>query len=312
MEAQLLHQALQGLPHAGHSASKEQVQRFGELVDSELPLQSFLEQLLPELVHMFDGIAAVAWLKAQGAPGALFGVRYKMDRVLSSITEQKKHERLVQVAWQNQKAMFAEAAHPLKDPSSSDEQPDVSRPALLFGPVLHGGESIALLEIVLHQSEDAISDKEKQVYLRSIQLVAHRVYGGLRQRMTMPTPTLQQAVSQLGQLTDEIQSIHQQIVRSIESRLQQFRGWSFPTLADNQSLAKMIHQLLDSHGLRVECPECGNPAILRCLRAGNAKNGAFVFDHYLSSGRTFHGGPTTLPLLKVVKKPARRLANSSN
>ncbi len=121
--------------------------------------------------------------------------------------------------------------------------------------------------------------------------------------MTLPGATIGQATDQVRLLTEEISVLQQQIRRTIESRLQQFHGWAFGSLEENQRFAKMIHQLLDNHGLRVACPECSNPSILRCLRAGNAKHGVFVFDHYLESGRTFHGGPTTVPLLRVVNKP---------
>ncbi len=307
-DIQGLRQALQELPHLSKGPSAKQVKKLGELIDNDLPLQSFLEMLLPEVTALFGGIAAVAWMKAQGAPGAVFGVRYRMDGVVSSVTEHRKHDRLVQIAWQQKQPMLAEPT------AANAENEDAGNPtehALIFGPVLHAGESIALLEIVLDKSDRALTKAEKHLYLRAVQLIAERVYGGLRQRMSMPDPTLQQAMGQMNQLSNEIKSLQQQIVRTIESRLQSFHGWSFGSLSENQAFAKMVHQTLDSHGLRVECPECGHPAILRCLRAGNSKKGAFVFDHYLESGRTFHGGRSTVPLLKVVPKPARRVAVST-
>lgn len=307
MDLQLLQQALEELPRAEVGPSVAQVRRLGELIDGELPLQSFLEQLLPELTQLLGGVAAVTWLKAQGAPGAVFGVRYRMEGVLGTITEQKKHERLVQIAWQQRQPMLAEPTH--KSPDDAHDNP--TEHTLLFGPVLHAGNPIALLELVLAKSEQPLTQPEKRLYLQAIRLIAERVYGGLRQRMAMPEPTLHQAVEQMNQLAAEIHSMQQQIVRSIESRLQQFHGWAFSSLVENQAFAKMVHQILDSHGLRVQCPECKSPAILRCLRAGNAKNGVFVFDHYLENGRTFHGGPTTVPLIKVVNKPARRAALSN-
>jgi hypothetical protein len=229
-----------------------------------------------------------------------------MDQLLRSVAEQKKHERLVQLAWQQKQPMLAEPAG-----QSAGAEGNPTGYPLLFGPILHIGEPIALLEIVLPQTGQPLSQSQRQLYLRGIKLAAERVYGGLRRRMTMPAATLGQAVEQLEQLSSEIQSLHLQIRRSIENRLQQFHGWAFASLAENQTFAKMVHQILESHGLRVECPECGHPAILRCLRAGNAKNGAFVFDHYLDSGRTFHGGPTTVPLIRLVGKPARRPALSN-
>ena len=302
MEAQVLQQALQNLPNAVAQVSTANVRELGRLVDGDLPLQSFLERLLPQLCSMFEAPAAVAWM-AHGASGAVFGVRYRMDELFGSIAEQKKHEQLVQLAWRQKQTLLAE-------PSAKTKSGAVDNPTgypLLFGPVLHLGEPVALLEIVLKRGEQ-LSPTQRQLYLRCIQLVSDRVYGGLKRRMTLPAATIGQATGQLNSLTLEVQTLQLQIRQSIEARLQQFHGWSFASLAENQEFAKMVHQLLDSHGMRVKCPECGNPAILRCLRAGNAKHGAFVFDHYLETGRTFHGGPTTVPMIHVVAKPARRAA----
>ena len=304
-EQQTLHQALLDLPHEQRGPSAVQVKKLTKLIEGDLPLQSFLEQLLPTMCELFPAKAAVAWLRAQGAPGAIFGVRYHMDDLLNTSTEQKKHERLVQLAWAQKQAMLAEPTPAGRRPSSENPGNNPTGHQLLFGPVLHLGEPIALLELVLHESP-ALSQAQRKLYLRGVQLVADRVYGGLRKRMSMPAATIAQATQQLEQIVAQSESLQQQIRLNIEARLQQFHGWSFGSLEENQQFAKSVHQLLDSYGLRVQCPECQNPAILRCLGAGNAKHGVFVFDHYLESGRTFHGGPTTVPLIRVVPKPARR------
>ncbi len=336
-----LHQALQLLPGDADPPQASQVRILGDLIDGDLPLQTFLEQLLPQLCSLFGGSAAVTWMKAHGTSDAIFGVRYQMDQLLTSIADQKKHERLVQFAWQHKQPLLAEGTangddapfslgrlspetrEPARSPPSrpvaavadSDAAPNSTRYPLLFGPILHLGEPIALLEVALahHHSDSSatpLSQAQRQLYLRSIKLVAERVYGGLRRRMAMPAPRIDKAVEQVEKLTAEVHALQHQIMQRIEVRLQQFHGWAFGSLAENQAFAKLVHQMLESHGLRVECPECGHPAILRCLRVGNAKHGAFVFDHYLDTGRTFHGGPTTVPLIKVVAKPARRVALS--
>ena len=343
MDAEIQH-SLQLLPGPVPAPSAAQVQRLAELVDGDLPLQSFLEQLLPLLCNLFHGSAAVAWMKAHGSRDAIFGVRYQMDQLLTSVAEQKRHERLVQLAWQHQQPLLAEAAQqqagtsfsispgfhePLPTPPVAEStaaaaaaaaSPLGTQPAasprsypLLFAPVLHLGEPVALLEVALAQPHQpaALSPAQRQLYLRSIKLVAERVHGGLRRRMAMPQARIDTAVEQLGRLASEITALQQQISQRIEARLQQFHGWAFASLAEKQAFAKLVHQTLDAHGLRARCPECGHPAILRCLRVGNAKHGAFVFDHYLDSGRTFHGGPTTVPLIQVVAKPARRPAATS-
>lgn len=312
MTVEILQKAFQGLPNHTPQESASHVRDLATLADGDLPLQSFLELLLPQLCSLFSAEAAVAWMKTSGANGAVFGVRYRMDQVLGTVSEQKKHERLVQLAWQQRQPMLAE---PSGERAKGDQNlQDGGNPTghpILFGPILHFAEPIALLEIVLPKEGTALTPAQRQLFLRCVQLVAERVYGGLRKRMSLPAANIGQAAEQLKQLGDEVHSIQQQIRRTIEIRLQQFFGWSFASLVENQEFAKQVHLLLDSHGMRVECPECGNPAILRCLRAGNAKHGAFVFDHYLDSGRTFHGGPTTVPLIRVVPKPARRVALSN-
>jgi hypothetical protein len=312
MTLEILQQAFQGLPNHTPQQSAPHVRDLGKLADGDLPLQSFLELLLPQLCNLFSAQASVAWMKTQGDNGAVFGVRYRMDQVLETIGEQKKHERLVQLAWKQRQPMLAEpsAARP-KGSNKSQEGSNPTGHPILFGPILHFADPIALLEIVLPKDGPLLTTSQRQLYLRCAQLVAERVYGGLRKRMSLPAANIGHVAEQLQMLTGEVHSIQQQIQRTIEIRLQQFCGWAFASLAENQEFAKQVHLLLDSHSMRVECPECGNPAILRCLRAGNAKHGAFVFDHYLDSGRTFHGGATTVPLIRVVPKPARRIALSN-
>ncbi len=296
--------AVQGLDQQATGPFVGQVKKLAKLIDSDLPLQSFLEQLLPHSCELLGATSAVAWLRAQGAQGAVFGIQYRMDQVILSAQEQKRHERLVQLAWQQRQPMLAE-------PSSNSRRNQSDNPTsrvLLFGPVMHFGDPIALLEVVLQESTEQISPAERKLYLQAIQLIAERVYGGLRRRMTLPNATIERATEQLGLLEQEINAHQLQIRRCIEARLAQFQGWSFGSLEENQRFAKMVHALLDNYGLRVQCPECNNPSILRCLRAGNAKHGVFVYDHYLDTGRTFHGGPTTVPVLRVTNKPVRRLA----
>ncbi|MFO1066114.1 MAG: hypothetical protein U0892_19815 [Pirellulales bacterium] len=302
MSLETLQQALAGLPSDSSTATGTQIKRLAKLIDGDLPLQPFLEQLVPQLCEVYNASAGVVWLRAAASQGAIFGVPYQMDSVIASPQDQKKHERLVQLAWQQRQPMLAEPQVGGKRSPTAN----TTGHALMFAPVMHFGDPIALIELVLKQAAEPLEAAARKLLLRSMQLVAERVHGGLKQRMSLPAARIEQAVTQFEQLNEEISVHQQQLRRAIENRLRQFHGWSFGSLEENQRFAKMIHQTLDTHGLRAACPECGNPAILRCLRAGNAKNGVFVFDHYLETGRTFHGGPTTVPLLRVVPKPMRR------
>ncbi len=100
----------------------------------------------------------------------------------------------------------------------------------------------------------------------------------------------------------ELMQQRRQIRERISQRLAVLQGTRHDSLAGNQSLAQSIHRLLDENGLRVECPTCFRPAILRCLKAGNCATGSFVFDHRVNGRRTMHGGRSDLPHLIVLDK----------
>ncbi len=118
--------------------------------------------------------------------------------------------------------------------------------------------------------------------------------------------TAKQAQQTLGQLQEEINRLQRSIRLAIQGQLLKLASQSLGTLELNQQLAKSIHALLESHGLRVRCNECGHPAILRVSPRAGVANGVFVFDHTIDGRRTFHGGRSTMPEVRLVSKPARR------
>jgi hypothetical protein len=121
--------------------------------------------------------------------------------------------------------------------------------------------------------------------------------------LSVPLATVQQ---RLGLLAQQINRLQRTVRTTIENELSDWTGQNYGSLAANQDVAKMIHQMIDSHGLRIRCPECGHPAILRCSARPGVPEGVFVFDHSIEGRRTFHGGGATLPAMRVVAKPARR------
>ena len=115
----------------------------------------------------------------------------------------------------------------------------------------------------------------------------------------------------LAELEQQINRLQRSIRVAIQNHLASLTGKSLDSLEHNRQLVESIHQLLEGHGLRVQCSECGHPAILRVSpRAGIAK-GAFVFDHSIDGRRTFHGGRAVMPAIRLVAKPARRKPSSS-
>lgn len=123
---------------------------------------------------------------------------------------------------------------------------------------------------------------------------------------TFAADSLRTVQDRLAQLTQQINRLQRTVRMTIESELAGWTGQNYGSLAANQDVARLIHQTVDGHGLRLRCPECGHPAILRCSARPGVPQGVFVFDHCIEGRRTFHGGGATLPTMRVVSKPARR------
>lgn len=274
---------------------------------SDVTLQPFLEQVLPILVNHYGALGGLVWLRPHGGHGSWLALRHQMEPISFGAAENRKHERLVQFAWQQRSPLFmAPKAKGMGHPTNPVNY------SLAFAPVVHWGETIALLELVFQLEPCQLTPIFQRTLLQTLQVAADRLHDGLRQRLNLPAATIAQATIAVEQLKGEIKSYEESLRRSMEARLRQFQGWEFGSLVENQAFAKMVHELLDQHGLRAQCPECGNAAILRCIKAGNSKHGVFVFDHYLPTGRTFHGGPTTVPPLTLISKPQRRAANANS
>ena len=97
--------------------------------------------------------------------------------------------------------------------------------------------------------------------------------------MSAPQPiSPDEAETALRDLNQELNRLQRTIRLAIQEQLSKMVGRSFDDLQKNRELADSIHQLLDSHGLRVCCLECGHPAILRVSPRGDS-SGVFVFDH---------------------------------
>ncbi len=124
--------------------------------------------------------------------------------------------------------------------------------------------------------------------------------------MSAPQPISSiEAETAMLELNQELNRLQRTIRLAIQKQLSKLVGRSFDDLQKNRELAESIHKLLDSHGLRVRCLECGHPAILRVLPRGDS-SGVFVFDHTIEGKRTFHGGRKTVPIIHLVAKPPRK------
>ena len=118
--------------------------------------------------------------------------------------------------------------------------------------------------------------------------------------------TTSEAEKAMAELDQELNRLQRTIRLAIQAQLTKMTGRSLGNLELNQNLADSIHQLLDSHGLRMQCSECGHPSILRVSPRGGSDNGVFVFDHTIDGRRTFHGGRGAVPQIRLVAKPPRK------
>jgi len=178
---------------------------------------------------------------------------------------------------------------------------------VLLAPIRHGSQTLAIIELFLGPTPIRGRTPElRDRYRQWLSEIGERLLAGVIRRYLASGSPLESAVARLDQATDEVRLLQERIRLQIQQTLQALAGQNFGSLQANQAIATLVHQLLDSKGLRAQCPECGAAAILRCQNTGNAKTGVFVFDHYLESGRTFHGGRTAFPYVEVVPKPPRR------
>ncbi len=122
--------------------------------------------------------------------------------------------------------------------------------------------------------------------------------------------SIEAAGAALDELHLELNRLQRTIRQAIQSHLGRLAGRSLGSLELNQQMVQTVHDLLEGHGLRVQCSECGHPAILRVSPRAGIEHGVFVFDHTIQRRRTFHGGRSVMPELRLVTKPARKKAAS--
>ncbi|MEM9369461.1 MAG: hypothetical protein AAGD07_26115, partial [Planctomycetota bacterium] len=115
----------------------------------------------------------------------------------------------------------------------------------------------------------------------------------------------------LAELRIELNRIQRATRIMIQNRIQSLEGRSCDTLEANQELAESLQALLESQGLRLQCSECGHPAILRVSPRKGSPRGAFVFDHTINGRRTFHGGAGVVPRRLVDQSQSRDDASAT-
>lgn len=305
---------VQELPARDRAAFQRQLADLQRLPASELDLQAFLDTYLQHLAGLFAATAGAIWFRSSHRTRAAADTPRRHHHSLRSSVgfEQLNltgealsgHQRLLEYAIERSVTML------IKPFSAPDRLAPASNPTdafVLLAPVTNQHETLGIVELFLGPNPTrGRTASQRKRYVAWLEHLIPTLRQGIERRFLATCAPLGSAIRALESVREEIQHHQLAIRRSIELALEAFRGRNFGTLAENQAFAARVHELLEANGLRVECPECAAPAILRCQGAGNSKTGVFLFDHYLETGRTFHGGPTTFPRVKVVAKPPRR------
>ena len=285
---------------------KSDYRSIAELPGADCELQTFLDRYLHHLVRLYAATAGALWFRAVDSARLSARSRLGFDGTGLSGDLLRQHESLIRYALR-QKSSFL--VRPYTAPAGRVSASNPTDSFVLLGPVASHGDGIAVVELLLGPSpQRGKTVGERHRYVLWLDHLLGFLCQGIENRFLGNLAPLQPALVNLAATRAEIEAFKQAIMTSLEVTVSSFAGSNFGSLQNNRTFTRSVQELLDANGLRVECPECGAPAILRCQRAGNAKTGAFLYDHYLETGRTFHGGPTTFPRLKLVAKPPRRQA----
>ncbi len=282
---------------------REQYDALRNLPASGTDLQSFLGEFIRGVAGLYAASAAAIWFRNPDGNQ----LERKADVGYQAISLEDEllpaHDALLDFGMRQKAPLLVK---PFSAPHSAAVVSNPTDSFVVLGPVIHHGDAIALIELFL--GPVPLRGQTATVREQYVEWLAHLISflcDGIERRYLASGKPLEAAMSLLDQVQVQVQRYQEEIRTSIEQSLRGLAGQNFGTIVANQAVAKRVHHMLESKGLRVRCPECGTPAILRCQAAGNSKTGVFLYDHYLETGRTFHGGRTTFPQVTVVAKPPR-------
>lgn len=302
----LLNEILDDIAPAQRQSFRDDYQAITQLPGAPTDLQQFFDDFLAGVVRLYAANAGAIWFRDPDHGRLTRKSAMGFDRLGLAEEYHTAHSGLLGYALTQSKAFVV---NPFSRPEPGSNASNPTDSFVVLGPIDHHDERIGVVELFLGPTPTrGTTPGDRQRYALWLDHLITYLCQGVELRFMGSAAPLQPALVNLESTKAEIEAFKDAISRSLEVTLNSYSGMSFGSLRNNQTFTRNVHELLDGYGLRVECPECGSPAILRCQSAGNSKTGVFLYDHYLESGRTFHGGPSTFPAVRVVPKPPRRRA----
>lgn len=303
---------LSGLSEQAKTVFRQNLRSLEKLVARSMSFPAFLDAYLHCLMEIYAATAAAIWVREKDRASLRLQAQINFSALGLEGGLEEEHGKLLQYA------LRRSPPDPflVKPYSAAAARAAASNPTdsfVVLGPVDNRGDVVAVVELFLGPKPArarTARDQDSYVVLlkRLIWLLCRRVEREL-DRDAGPVETLTRVTGQIATCRQEIELHQAAIRRSVENTVRGLAGLNCGTFDANRAAAKSVQQLLAENGLRVTCPECGEPAILRCQRAGNSKAGVFQFDHVVAGRRTFHGGSTSFPLVTVTPTPPRRRTN---
>jgi hypothetical protein len=300
----ILNELLNRIAPTHRQAFRRDYEAIRQLPGAPTDLQEFLDDFLDHCHRLYAATAGAIWFR--GPAGAPLSMKSSvgLEHLALDNGHEHAHRELLGYAMSRNKAFV------IKPYSAPAPNAGVSNPTdsfMLVAPIEDGGKQLGIVELFLGPTpRRGKTIEERNRYAMWLDHLVRYLCQGVELRFLGSSAPLQPALVNLAATKAEIEGYKEAIRRSLEVTLNSYAGMSFGSLRNNQTFMRGVHELLEEHGLRIACAECGAPSIMRCQSAGNSKTGVFLYDHYLETGRTFHGGPSTFPTVNLVPKPPRR------
>lgn len=293
---------LDSLPAAQRTGFVETYRGLARLPASDLNLPAFFDAYLQQVAALYAASAGALWFRGEG-DAWIVKARVGFDRLGLTEDYAAAHDGLLRFAARQPRSLL------VKPFSSPAVRSGVSNPTdsfVLLGPVPHQQEPLGVVELFLGPTPvRGRTAAERRRYVLWLDHLILFLCRGLERRFQTASP-LAAARGAVAAARREVEPLRHSIRAVLENSLGMLVGKQLGSLAAHQALATEVQELLDAHGFRVACPECGAAAILRCQANARVPGGVFVFDHSAASRRTFHGGQATFPRLAIVERPPRR------